>query len=87
MSDPLEREFERAAKKVFNLSTRPSNADLLTLYSLYKQATDGDVKNSKPYAKGMKEMAKWDAWKKLEGKAGDEAKQEYIQKVEDLISG
>jgi len=83
----LERRFEQASKKVFDLLTRPSNADLLTLYALYKQATEGDVAGSKPYTGGMKEMAKWDAWKKLEGRHRDEAMNEYVQKVEELISG
>lgn len=87
MSTMVDRRFEESAKKVFELTSRPSNEDLLALYGLYKQAMEGDVSVSKPYTKGMKEMAKWDYWKKLEGKSSEAAKQEYIRIVERLLSG
>lgn len=34
--------FEEAAAKAKTFTTRPSDADLLKLYGLYKQATVGD---------------------------------------------
>ncbi|MEE3277484.1 MAG: acyl-CoA-binding protein, partial [Candidatus Thermoplasmatota archaeon] len=38
----LRMRFERAAKKAWELPTRPSNEKLLEMYALYKQATEGD---------------------------------------------
>ncbi len=35
--------FERAVEDSKTLSSRPSNETMLQLYSLYKQATEGDV--------------------------------------------
>ena len=39
----LKTAFERAARDVQSLSERPGNEDLLRLYALYKQATEGDI--------------------------------------------
>nr|WP_277422667.1 acyl-CoA-binding protein [Photobacterium sanguinicancri] len=39
----LKASFEQAQKDVKQLTQRPSNNELLALYSLFKQATDGDV--------------------------------------------
>ena len=39
----LKVNFEQAQLDVKKLTKRPSNDELLALYSLYKQATDGDV--------------------------------------------
>lgn len=36
------QQFNKAAEEVKELSSQPSDADLLELYSLYKQATVGD---------------------------------------------
>ena len=39
----LQKQFEEATAKSKNLSEKPSNEVLLRLYSLYKQATTGDL--------------------------------------------
>ena len=39
----LQEEFEKAAAATKEFTQRPSNEELLELYALYKQATDGDV--------------------------------------------
>ena len=82
----LEQKFKDAAKDVFNLTNRPSNENLLALYALYKQATEGDVVHPKPYTKGMKAMVKWDSWKKIEGMSQEDAKKEYVRIVDGLLS-
>ena len=41
-------EFQAAAQRAQQLPTKPSNTVLLQLYSLYKQATEGDVTGSRP---------------------------------------
>ncbi|CAN6884035.1 unnamed protein product, partial [Brassica oleracea] len=78
-------EFEEQAEKVKKLTASPSNEDLLILYGLYKQATVGPVTTSRPGMFSMKERAKWDAWKAVEGKSTDEAMSDYITKVKQLL--
>ena len=39
----LQEDFDAAAEKVKNLTVAPSIEDFLALYSLYKQATVGDI--------------------------------------------
>lgn len=36
-------EFQKAAEEVKHLKTKPTDAEMLEIYSLYKQATVGDV--------------------------------------------
>ena len=40
----------------------------LTLYSLYKQSTKGDVQGKRPIIFRNKARIKWDSWHKLKGK-------------------
>ena len=48
--------------------------ELLQLYSLFKQATVGDVNTDRPGGMlNIKEKAKWDAWEKLKGKSKEDA--------------
>ncbi|KAI9480527.1 MAG: acyl-CoA-binding protein [Benjaminiella poitrasii] len=76
--------FNTAAEEVHNLSTKPSQDTLLELYSLYKQATEGDVQGEKPGMFDFKSRAKWEAWNKLKGTSQTEAEQKYIALVESL---
>ena len=41
------QEFKQAALEVRNLAKTPSNEEFAMLYSLYKQATDGDCNRGK----------------------------------------
>ncbi len=84
MSD-LDARFEKAQQDVKTLTERPSNEDLLSLYALYKQATEGDVSGKRPGMLDMVGRAKYDAWAKLRGTSSDEAKQQYIDKVAELV--
>ncbi|XP_018486850.2 acyl-CoA-binding protein isoform X7 [Raphanus sativus] len=81
----LKEDFEGHAEKVKKLTASPSNEDLLILYGLYKQATVGPVTTSRPGMFSMKERAKWDAWKAVEGKSTDEAMSDYITKAKQLL--
>ena len=47
MSD-LKARFEEAVANSKTLSERPDNMTLLKIYSLYKQATEGDNEEAKP---------------------------------------
>ena len=74
--------FEQAAEESKTLSDRPSNDTLLQLYSLYKQATEGDV-NVDPPANPFDfvSKAKYEAWSGLKGKSKEAAMQDYIDLV------
>lgn len=84
MSEDLKKQFEAAALAAKNLDRRPGNEDMLQLYALYKQATDGDVSGERPGGFDFVGGAKFDAWSELKGIAADEAMQRYIAKVEAL---
>lgn len=77
--------FEQAVADSKSLSDRPSNDTLLQLYSLYKQATEGDI-NIDPPANPFDfvSKAKYEAWAGLKGKTKETAMQEYIQLVSKL---
>lgn len=83
MSDTSEQ-FEQAAIAVKSLDEKPDNDTLLKLYALYKQGSEGDVKGEKPGFFDFVGAAKFEAWEKLQGKAQDEAQQEYIKLVRAL---
>ena len=83
MSDLAQR-FEQAVAESKNLPERPDNMTLLKLYALYKQGSAGDVDGKRPGFTDMVGRAKFDAWAALKGTAADEAKQQYIDLIEDL---
>jgi acyl-CoA-binding protein len=77
--------FQKAVAGSKQLSQRPDNNTLLKLYSLYKQATDGDAPTSSDA--GMFDFvakAKYNAWDGLRGKSKDAAMEEYIKLYEGL---
>jgi diazepam-binding inhibitor (GABA receptor modulating acyl-CoA-binding protein) len=80
----LQEEFERAAALTKEFTQRPSNEELLELYALYKQATEGDVSGERPGGFEFKAIAKFDAWEELKGKSKEQAMQEYINLVNNL---
>ncbi|WP_337883976.1 acyl-CoA-binding protein [Chromobacterium haemolyticum] len=84
MSD-LQTLFTQAQADVKTLSERPDNQTLLQLYALFKQATEGDAAGERPGMMDFINRAKFDAWEKLKGKGGDEAKQEYVDVVKRLL--
>ncbi len=83
MSD-LKARFDQAMADSKQLPEKPDNMTLLQIYSLYKQATEGDVEGKRPGFTDMVGRAKYDAWAGVKGKSGDEAMQEYIDLIESL---
>ncbi|KAF9122671.1 Acyl-CoA-binding domain-containing protein 1 [Mortierella sp. GBA39] len=77
-------EFDAAAVKIKELTTSPSNDDLLKLYGLFKQATVGDNNTERPGTFDFKGKAKWDAWTKKNGTSKEDAEKEYIALVAEL---
>ncbi|MGF1703795.1 acyl-CoA-binding protein [Photobacterium makurazakiensis] len=82
----LKASFEQAQADVKKLTKRPSNDELLALYSLYKQATDGDVHGKRPGMFDFKGGAKFEAWEGLKGMDAETAMQQYVAKVEELAA-
>lgn len=81
---PLAEKFRLAKARVEKLSTRPSNDQLLELYSFYKQATEGDVSGSRPGMLDLKGRAKFDAWAGRKGMSKDDAMKRYVALVDRL---
>ncbi len=80
----LKETFDQAVADSKTLTERPDNSTMLKMYSLYKQATSGDVEGKRPGMMDMINRAKYDAWAELKGKSADEAMQEYIDIIADL---
>ncbi len=76
-----EKRFNKAVKEIMNLSNRPDDKTLLLLYSLYKQAKEGDVNGGLPINGGIPAIAKYRAWKKQNGKSSKDAMSEYADLV------
>ena len=86
MADPRSA-FNTAAADVQKLRQRPSNDQLLALYALSKQATEGDVKGERPGFLDLTGRAKYDAWAAKKGTPTDKAMQAYVDLVEKLKKG
>lgn len=82
----LEQDFAAAQERVKKLPRRPSNDDLLALYALYKQATEGDATGKRPGMLDMVGRAKYDAWSSRRGTERAAAMQAYVELVEKLAS-
>jgi diazepam-binding inhibitor (GABA receptor modulating acyl-CoA-binding protein) len=83
----LKELFEQAVDESKSLSDRPSNDTLLQLYSLYKQASEGDVNvdpPSNPFDFVAK--AKYEAWANLKGKSMSDAMTDYVELIGKLRS-
>jgi acyl-CoA-binding protein len=77
----LKKAFATAAKDVKALRKRPSNDQLLELYSLYKQATEGDASGSRPGVFDLTGRAKFDAWARKKGTSSERAMKDYVDLV------
>jgi diazepam-binding inhibitor (GABA receptor modulating acyl-CoA-binding protein) len=76
--DEVNNTFELAINAINNLTTRPSNDELLKMYAFYKQAKEGNVQFERPSILNMKNRAKWDAWNKLKNMDKKDAMLNYI---------
>ena len=85
METDLSKLFEQAVADSKSLTEKPSNDSLLQLYSLYKQATDGDV-NTDPPANPFDFVAKakYEAWSAQKGLTRESAMQKYSELIAKL---
>ena len=80
----LKAAFDKAVADSKNLPEKPDNMTLLKMYSLFKQATEGDVEGKRPGFTDMVGRAKFDAWAAVKGQSKDEAMQAYVDLIESL---
>ncbi len=80
----LQQQFEAAVAKSKELTKRPSNEELLLLYALFKQGSEGDVSGDRPGGFDFKAIAKFDAWAEQKGKTKEAAMQEYVSLMDKL---
>jgi diazepam-binding inhibitor (GABA receptor modulator, acyl-CoA-binding protein) len=78
------QQFEQAVTRSKEFTKRPTNEELLQLYALYKQSTEGDVTGERPGGFDFKGIAKFDSWEELKGKSKEQAMQEYVTMVDKL---
>lgn len=81
MSVELQKKFTESQEILKNLSKRPNDEELLHVYSLFKQATIGDINIPQPGMFSFKEKAKWNAWNSKKGMKKETALQSYIDYV------
>ena len=86
LSGALRSVFDAAAAASKTLRKAPDNDTLLALYSLYKQASVGDVSGERPGALDMVNRAKFDAWSARKGTSREDAMRAYIDLVKKLKS-
>ena len=80
----LKAAFDAAVAASKQLPEKPDNQTLLKIYSLYKQATEGDVEGKRPGFTDLVGRAKYDAWAAVKGKSTDDAMQDYVDLIESL---
>ena len=73
-------------KIVKKLKTTPNDEELLKLYGLYKQATEGNNNKPEPGFLDFKGKSKHAAWLKNKGKDTHDSEVEYITIVNNLIT-
>jgi acyl-CoA-binding protein len=81
----IDATFVRAQETVRTIQKPPSNADLLDLYALYKQATIGDVEGQRPGVVDFVGRAKYDAWSGKKGISRHAAMERYVALVQRLL--
>lgn len=79
-------DFNTAVARSKELTKRPTNEELLNLYGLFKQATEGDVNEDRPGGFDFKAIAKHDAWASFKGKTKDQAMESYVALMNTLYS-
>jgi len=83
--EELDRLFDKATRYIRNLPPNHLGLSLETqlfFYSRYKQVKVGPCNIPKPYFRDTMATQKWKAWKNLGNMSKEQAKSEYIQKLD-----
>ena len=78
-------EFKLAANTIKKIKVKPNDTELSELYSLYKQATIGDINIPSPWFSISEDGVKWNAWNSKKGLTSYESEVKYITLVNTLI--
>jgi len=91
----LQQQFEEAVTRVDTLPAAQAAPHMTELYGLYKQATEGDhdAKDNEvgddtpdnPSGPSGMSQAQWDSWSKFKGVSQDDARRQYVAKVEEIV--
>jgi acyl-CoA-binding protein len=86
----MSEDFDKAVQWVRSLPkdgpVQLSNEVKLQFYGLYKQATEGEVQGTQPWAVQIEARAKWDAWASRKGMSAEDAKKEYVELLTKTVS-
>jgi acyl-CoA-binding protein len=82
----LKKKFEEAQARIKTLTERPQNEELLELYALFKQATEGDNNTREPGIWDIKAKYKWKQWHSKKGMSKEAAMKAYVELVDELLS-
>jgi acyl-CoA-binding protein len=63
-----------------------SNDEKLVFYGLFKQATEGDVTGSQPWAVQVEARLKYDAWATRKGMSKEDAAAEYCKQLSAIVT-
>lgn len=85
MSNSVDTAFKSAKERLNLLKDDPGSEAKLQLYAYFKQATSGPLKAPKPRMTDFVGQAKWKAWDKLRDLSVEDAKQGYIDLVNQLL--
>jgi acyl-CoA-binding protein len=85
----VKQQFEAAASFVKAWKPQqgqPGASEKLQCYSLYKQATQGNVQGSRPGMLDFANQAKWDAWSECKGCRQEDAMRSYVHVIEAQVA-
>lgn len=77
--------FQEAIAQSQTFSQKPNTEELLQLYGLYKQATEGDPHGERPGGFDFKRIAKYQAWDTYRGLSKQSAEKKYSELVTSLL--
>jgi acyl-CoA-binding protein len=81
---PLDVAFTKAADHLRKITNKLNNNQLLDLYGLFKQGTEGKCNIPKPGWLDGRNRKKWEAWRVHGDMPQEEAKQKYVDLLQKL---
>lgn len=71
--------------QVKKLKKKPSKGELLEIYSLFKQATIGDINIDRPgFTLDYNSLVDWEAWNAKKGMSQSQAQSLYCHKLKEI---
>lgn len=83
--DKLQEHFQQSCEFIKTKSDEVSQENLLTLYGLYKQSTQGNCNDPQPWKNMEPYYSRWNSWRNYYGDNQTTAMKKYIQFVQLLF--